>query len=152
MGTEQSKPVETALVKTTNNIIELYQQNLDELWAHNKVMLQYISVLENKEKIGKLLSKPIQGHLFLTKREDGSSVKELLITDWDVVFFLNGGKLDLRLNNLQLKCEDNAFSISDSNAEALHNAYINWRESECTKCSALSVLNTYLRNSSNNKL
>ena len=154
MGADQSKPVETALVKTTNNIIELYEHKVDELWTHNKLMLDYISILENRDKTHISSHTPIQGWLFLSKREDGSSVKEVFIPDWDVVFFLNGGKLDLRLNNSQLKCDGPGFSISDSNAEALHSAFINWRAAECAKYAALPVLNAYLnsRRDISNKL
>jgi hypothetical protein len=151
MGLTESKPiVETALVKTTNNIIELYQQKTDEMWMHNTLMLQYISVLESKSKPSEALGVPVKGWVLLSERADGSSVKELLVAAWDAVFFLNSGKLDVRMNNGAFKGGDDSIEIDIVHSQKLYEAFVKWRDAECAKFAALGAFNVYMK--TDNKL
>jgi len=148
MGLSESKPAEeTALVKTTNNIIELYQQKTDEMWMHNTLLLQYISMLENKYKSDIVLTQPVVGCVFLSKRDDGSSVKELLIEAWDCVFFIHGGKLDLRLNNGILKhgSGGDLVELELGHSQKLYDAFSKWRDASIAKFAAQSAFNAYMK-------
>jgi len=148
MGLTESKPAEeTALVKTTNNIIELYQQKTDEMCLHNTLLLQYISILENKCKSNIGLTQPVLARRFLSKRNDGSSVKELLVEAWDAVFFIQGGELDVRLNNGVLKpgVNDELVQLELEHSKKLYDAYVKWRDAAAAKFAAQSAFNSYMK-------
>lgn len=144
MGLEQSRPSEEALVKTTNGIIELYEKKTDELWLHNTIMLQYISVLENKASLAQGTFEPATGWVFLSKRDDGSSVKELLIPDWDAVFFLTNGKLDIRLNKGELVPSGDGHVLLRDSADRLFFAFTKWKDAECAKFAAIKSFNEFM--------
>jgi hypothetical protein len=144
MGLEQSRPTEEALVKTTNGIIELYEKKTDELWLHNTIMLQYISVLENKASLAQGTFEPATGWVFLSKRGDGSSVKELLIPDWDAVFFMTNGKLDIRLNKGELVPSGDGQVLLRDSADRLFFAFTKWKDAECAKFAAIKSFNEFM--------
>lgn len=144
MGLEQSRQAEDALVKTTNGIIELYEKKTDEMWLHNTILLQYISVLENKAVLAEGTFEPATGWVFLSKRDDGSSVKELLIPDWDAVFFILNGKLEIRLNKGLLVPTGAGQVLLRDSADKLFFAFTKWKDAECAKFAAIKTLNEFM--------
>jgi len=144
MGLEQSRQSEEALVKTTNGIIELYEKKTDEMWLHNTILLQYISVLENKAVAAEGTFEPASGWVFLSERDDGSSVKELLIPDWDAVFFMLNGKLEIRLNKGDLVPSGDGQVLLRGTADKLFFAFTKWKAAECAKFAAIKSFSEFM--------
>jgi len=68
-----------------------------------------------------LWDKPVQGHLIFEKRTDGSSIKEIYIPLWGVVFFESGGLINIRSENRHPNGK--SINISEADATLLHNLH-----------------------------
>jgi hypothetical protein len=103
-------------------------------------------MLESKSNSDIVLTQPVSGCVFLSERADGSSVKELLVEAWDAVFFIQGGKLDVRLNNGFLKSVDgHRVTLELGHSQKLYDAFIKWREASIAKFAAQSAFNAYMK-------
>lgn len=83
----------------------------------------------------------LDAYIRIVKRSDGSSVKELYISSWQVTFFRSGGSLELID-----KCTDGSgvyIQIDVDSAAILYKAWLKHKEAKAAVFAALPVFGKY---------
>ena len=117
MGQEQS-----SLQRTKEELNSLY----DKFQAERLVLegrIQALLVELNKNTNDNWQNKSMKGHVVLTRRADGSSVKELYIPDWNVAFYNTNDGISVR-DFISNDIFGVGITINEEDAVLLHSLWI----------------------------